>query len=128
MIVADDLNQLAAGKSYIRYINAIPDSSQSNVIINAGGTDIVNQQAAFASVSSFSAVTPGAVTITVNNGGTVNVNRTITLENNKVYTVLLVGEPGSGSTPVEIRYIVNGVIDDAASGRMAGSASAIGSN
>lgn len=127
IVVKDDLNALASGKAYIRYVNAIPDSSQPTVAITAGGTDVVREQAAFAHVSDFKEVSAGSVAIDIANGGTIAANRTITVETNKIYTVLLVGQP-SGTNPVEIRYIVNGVIDANPSGRIAGSAATVSSN
>ncbi|RYY63076.1 MAG: DUF4397 domain-containing protein [Chitinophagaceae bacterium] len=109
VVVKDELNALTAnGTAYVRYINAIPDSSQPNVTIGSGAA----QPAAYKSVSTFTSVPAGPVAISVSNGGTISANRTIDLEANKVYTVLLSGQPTTGSsTPVEIKFISNGTID-----------------
>lgn len=110
VIVRDNFDSLATtGQAYIRFVNAIPDSSQSTVTMVAGGSTIVNASAGFKDVSDFVAATPGSVVITASNGGTINVNRTITLEQNRVYTVLLTGVPGgTGDQAVQIKYIENG--------------------
>jgi uncharacterized protein DUF4397 len=116
VVVNDNFDSLSAssGQAYIRYINAIPDSSQPAVTISANGSNVISNNAAFASVSDFAAATPGQVSINVSNGGTINVSRTITLEQKKVYTVLLLGIPGStaSSDSIQIRYITNGTLDD----------------
>jgi len=131
VIVNDDFSSLSAtnGKAYIRYINAIPDSAQSTVTITANGSNAVNENASFASVSQFVEIEPGTVTIDVSNGSTVAANRTISVEQRKVYTVLLIGDPASTSAEVQIRYIENGTLDeeDVASARTSSSAQVIGS-
>lgn len=122
VVVNDNLEDLSgSGQAFVRYINAIPDSSRPVVTVNAGGNNVVNDNAAFASVSGFTAVTPGDVTVRVSNGGTIEANRTITLEQGKIYTVLLTGKAGSAGTDgVQIRYIQNGTVD-ADAGRSASS-------
>jgi hypothetical protein len=116
VIVEDKLDTLAgAGKAFVRYINAVPDASSPAVTVNVNGTDVVNDNAAFKSVSEFVAIDPGAATVTVSNGGTINATRSITFEQQKIYTILLIGEPGgSGETAVQVKYIQNGEIDETA--------------
>lgn len=129
VIVNDELDSLstASGEAFVRYINAIPDSSQPTVTITAGGSNVVNTPAAYASVSDFVAVSPGDISITVSNGSTIDTNRTLTLEQRKVYTILLTGVPGgSGGSEVQIKFIQNGTVD-ASAGRSA-SASARSTN
>jgi hypothetical protein len=125
VVVHDDIDSLPATSAYIRYINAIPDSSAAvTVKLTAGGTDISNTTAPYASVSAFKAVAPGQVTIDVVNGSTIDKDRTITVEQAKVYTVLLVGVPGSASTPIDIKFITNGTLDgNNGAGRVAAPAS-----
>ena len=109
VIVQDNFDNLTQGKAYIRYINAINGSANASVTIS--GSSVNNSSAAFANVSEFTEVTPGSTTITVTDGSTVNVNRTITTETNKIYTVLL----SSGATSTEsaqIKYIVNGELNN----------------
>ncbi len=78
--------------------------------ITANGTKVINTPAGFSSVSDFVAADPGQVTITVKNGSTIDASRTISLEQGKVYTVLLAGVPGATDTTkaVQIKYILNG--------------------
>jgi hypothetical protein len=111
--VKDSLDDAAsADKAYIRYINAIPDSSAPAVTITAGGTNAVEAGASFTTVSPFTAVAGGDVKIAVNNGGSIAADRTIALENGKIYTALLVGVPGAtdSAKKVQIRFIQNGVV------------------
>lgn len=98
------------GQAYIRYINAIPDSSDPRVTITAGGNTIANGATNYQSVSQFAQVAPGQVTIAINNDGNIQATRTITLEAQKAYTVLLIGVPGStdAATAVQIKFIENG--------------------
>jgi hypothetical protein len=114
VIVQDDFDNLSAatGKAYVRYINAIPDSSNPRVTItDISNNSAVNEQAHFTNVSQFVPVTPGALTVTVSNGSTIQVTNTnVSLLAGYVYTVLLSGIPGSvnSSTAVQIGYIENG--------------------
>lgn len=116
IIVKDNLDSLPSGtgEAYVRYVNAIPDSSiQPLVTISANGTDLFNSNVPFTTVSDFKAVTPGDVSIAVDNGdSTVNASRNITVEGGKIYTVLLFGIPGATDTAkaVQIKYILNGTI------------------
>ncbi|HEV7779669.1 MAG TPA: DUF4397 domain-containing protein [Chitinophagaceae bacterium] len=123
VIVEDKLAPLATTtQAFVRYINAIPDASGPTVTVAVNGTNVINEPAVFKAVSEFTAIDPGAVTITVANGGTISATRTITLEKQKVYTILLSGKPGAtGDFAVQIRYIENGSVDGTA-GRI-GSAS-----
>jgi hypothetical protein len=117
VISHDNIDSLSAsnGKAYIRYINGITDSvNASTVTISAGGSNVVNDNAAYASVSQFTSLNPGEVTIAVKNSNGVDANRNITVEQNKVYTVLLTGVPGEtdDSKKVQIKYILNGTLTD----------------
>jgi hypothetical protein len=110
VLVNDNFDDLTgtAGKAYIRYINAVNGSANSPVTITAGGSEVANDNAAFASVSEFVAVPAGDVTITLN--GSSGVNRTITTTERNVYTVLLTS--GATSTdPAQIKYVTNGILD-----------------
>ncbi|MGV3765269.1 MAG: DUF4397 domain-containing protein [Chitinophagaceae bacterium] len=112
IIVRDNFDSLSStsGKAYIRYINAIPDSSQPQVSIVAGGSNIADDAARFGTVSGFMEVNPGEVAISVNNESNIDLSRTITLEQSKAYTVLLIGLPGATDTTqqTKIRFIENG--------------------
>lgn len=114
IVVNDRIDSLQgkAGIAYIRYINAIPGLGAPKVKIAQNGNDVVNDNAAFGSVSDFAVVQAGQVTINVNSNDTLNVERTITVDERKVYTALLAGKPGVTDTvkAVGIKYIVNGTL------------------
>jgi len=114
VIVQDEIDSLPSTQAYVRYINAIADSSAPTVTIKAGGTDVVNTPAAFSTVSAFTPVNAGDVNIGVANGSNISANRTITVENGKIYTVLLVGLPAATDTAkaVQIKFVLNGTITD----------------
>jgi hypothetical protein len=114
LIVQDHIDTLSSanGEAYVRYVNAIPDSTKPLVTISSGGTNVVNDNAAYATVSDFTGITPGDISITVNNESTFNVNRTISVEGGKIYTILLTGIPEQTDTTkaVQIKFITNGTI------------------
>lgn len=117
VISVDKFSELNAnsGNAYIRYVNGITDSvNRPNVTITAAGNSVMNEDAAYASVSEFKAAAPGEVTITVTAAG-VNATRTITVDQKKVYTVLLTGVPGAtDDSKVQVRFIQNGILTDEA--------------
>ncbi|MGN6420637.1 MAG: DUF4397 domain-containing protein [Pseudobacter sp.] len=117
VISTDNFDSLSAssGKAYVRYINAIADSvNAAAVTITANGSSVVNNNAVYATVSEFKEVNPGEVTIAVKSSNGVDVNRTISLEPKKVYTVLLSGIPKetNESSKVQIRFVTNGTLTD----------------
>lgn len=113
IITVDNLDSLPStnGNAYIRFINAIPDSTHPSVVISANGSNIFNGQAGFGMVSEFKAVSPGSVTIDISGGAGIDADRTISAEANKIYTVLFSGVANSTSTPVTIKYVTNGTLD-----------------
>jgi len=116
IVVRDDIDSNAtADKAYIRYINAIPDSSAPVVSITSGGTSVSEATAGFSTVSNFIPVTAGDVKIAASNGSNISTDRTLTVENGKVYTVLIVGVPGAtdNEKKLQIRYVVNGSVPSA---------------
>lgn len=118
IVVKDPLDSLpvVSGKAYIRYINAVVDGGETEVTISNGGGNLVNQNATFATVSDFVEAEAGDVTIAINNSDNVQADRTITLEDRKVYTILLTGIAGSddAATKVQIKYIENGTLTEEA--------------
>lgn len=115
LVVKDELDSLTAtaGKAWVRYINAIPDTANApTVTIASAGTNVVNETGTYGTVSPFVMVNAGDVNTAVNNGESIAATRTIALEQNKVYTVLLTGLPATGDStrPVEIKFITNGTI------------------
>jgi hypothetical protein len=122
IVSVDNFDSLSgsSGNAYVRYINAVTDSVNTpTVTIAAGGNNIVNENAAYGAVSEFKAVAPGDVNIAIKNNNGVDANRTISLEQKKVYTVLLLGTPGAtnDAQKVQIRFIANGTLSDSTSGQ-----------
>ena len=113
-IVRDNVDSLSStsGQAYVRYINAIPDSTQPTVTISASDAQAFNGNAPFATVSSFKGVTPGDLDIAVTNGSTINAKRTITTQSGNVYTILISGMPGASDSTqaVQIKYVKNGIV------------------
>ncbi len=113
VVVNDELDSLAAGtgKAWVRYINAIPDSVSAAPVVTIG-ENTVNETAAYATVSSFKQVNAGAVNTGITNGTNIVASRSITLEQNKIYTVLFVGIPAStdSAKAVQVKFIQNGTI------------------
>lgn len=114
VITNDNFDSLTSttGKAYVRYINAIPDSTQPAVTFTANGSDVINSNVSFTDISDFKEISTGNVEVKVSNNTTINASRTITLEQGKVYTILLVGIPGQTDTTkaVQIKYITNGSV------------------
>ncbi len=96
--------------SYVRYINAVPDSNAINVSMSSNGTTFINEPSTYSKVSEFTPVTPGEVQVNLTGGDLpVKANRNITLETGKAYTVLVVGLPAATDTSkaVQIKFIKN---------------------
>lgn len=114
IVVQDNYDSLTAssGKAYIRYVNAIAGAASSNVTIASGETNVVSNDASFGQVSPFVAVAPGSLNINVSNGG--SASRTITVAQQKAYTILLMGQPGQtdSTKAMQIRFIENGTVTD----------------
>ena len=115
IIVRDNFDSLtsASGNAFVRYVNAIPDSSlQPTVTISSGGNDVFDTSAVFTGVSDFKGITPGDISININTESGDTANRTINVEQGKIYTILLVGEPSTTDSTkmLQIKYIQNGQV------------------
>lgn len=115
IVVNDSLRSLVAtpGQAFVRYINAIADSSASPVVtIASNDGNVVNNPAPFGSVSAFTKISAGNIVINVNNSDKISANRTIAVDEKKVYTILLVGNPAAtdSTKKVQIKFIQNGTI------------------
>ncbi len=113
VIAEDKLIPLTAttGKAWVRYVNAIADTAAVPVVtISSNGDNTINEPAAYARVSEFQLVNAGAININVTDSATITANRTITVEENKIYTLLLVGVPAATDPAkiVQVKYIQNG--------------------
>lgn len=114
IMVADGLDTLHGmeDKAYLRCINAIDDPAAPEVNVTASGITL-DTTLAFGSLSPFTALPAGDVSIRVSFGGGAATERTIQAEEQKVYTVLLLGNPAaaSGSSDtLQIRYVPNGTL------------------
>lgn len=114
VIVNDGLDSLHASgsKSYIRYMNAIPDSGGATVIFaDAQNNNITDSNIAFNTVSSFMPVDTGNLNVSLTSGGKM-VSRSIPMKEENAYTILLIGVPNGNSAAdsLQIRYIINGNI------------------
>lgn len=114
VVTDDNLDSIpsSTGNAFVRYINAIPDSSQPVVTITANGTDVVKKNVPFGTVSDFTGIAPGDITVNVSNGSNIAADRTITLVKDQVYTMLIMGMPNATDTAkaVKIKYIINGTV------------------
>lgn len=115
VIVNDSLTKMtvSTGHAFVRYINAIPDSTVSPMVnISYNGSNIVNTIAGFGTVSGFTKVNAGTINVGVNSGDSINATRSIPVEESKAYTILLTGMPRATDTTksVKIKYITNGTI------------------
>lgn len=99
-------------KTYVRFVNAIPDSTSSTVSIVGGANIIFNGLSKYKEVSEFKEIPSGDVRVQIDNESTIDKSRTITLEKGKIYTVLLSGIPESTNTDfkVDIKFIVNATL------------------
>lgn len=114
LVTDDNLDSLptSTGNAFVRYINAIPDSSDPVVTIVSNGTDKVKENASFGKVSDFTEIAPGDISLNVTNESTISASRTIAVQKDGVYTVLIMGMPGAADTTkaVQIKYILNGTV------------------
>lgn len=122
VVTHDNFDSLSAssGKAYVRYINAVADSvNASAVTIAKGGSNVVSDNAAFGHVSDFTAVDPGEISVAIKQGSAIDASRNITVEEKKVYTVLLLGVPGATDDvkKVQIRFVENGTLTDEDGGK-----------
>lgn len=116
IVVEDKLIPLTAttGKAWVRYVNAIADTLASPIVtVSSNGDNTINEPASFARVSEFQLVNAGPITIDVTDGAAISTIRTITVEENKIYTLLLVGVPNETDPTkiVQVKYIQNGQLN-----------------
>lgn len=116
IVVEDKLIPLTAttGKAWVRYVNAIADTAANSIVtVSSNGDNTINESASFARVSEFQLVNAGPITINVTDSAAISANRTITVEENKIYTLLLVGVPNETDPAkiVQVKYIQNGQLN-----------------
>lgn len=115
LITRDNFDSLPAAnpQAYVRYINAIPDSSHPTVTLTVDGTAANTASAGFGTLSNFIAIPTGTLHIAVSNGGSIQTTRDIPTTTAKVYTILIVGVPGSTdpTQAVQLKYVENGTLN-----------------
>ncbi len=101
--------QVDKTKTFVRFVNAIPDSSSSNVTISSGAENIFTGLSKYKEVSEFKEIPSGDVMVKLNNESTIDTSRTISLDKGKIYTVLLTGIPASTNNDfkIDIKFITN---------------------
>ncbi len=113
LVLNDNIDSLSTGSgfAFVRYVNAVPDSSKADFSITQNANNVLNANASFATASDFKSVNPGDITVTASVEN-YSVNRTISVEKDKVYTVMLMGIPQATDTAkaVQIKYILNGTV------------------
>ncbi|HRE51983.1 MAG TPA: DUF4397 domain-containing protein [Flavitalea sp.] len=113
IIVRDKYENLsdASGKTFLRYVNAIPDSSDLTVTIAATGANISVPGIHYAHVSDFVSLNNGLdVVVRISNGNDVETEGIFNFVNGRVYTVVFTGIPGTGdeSKSVKIHSVMTG--------------------
>jgi len=115
VFVEDRLSTLprGTGNAYIRFVNAIPDPSESNVIVTNSGNVVLNVNGNYGTVSEFQPVLPGNLNVSVVNANhTIDATRSFTVKKDEIYTVLFAGVPLSVDTTrnIKILYNQNGLV------------------
>jgi len=98
------------GNAFVRYLYGIADSSHAHVTIEKDGNKIFDENNSFGNISDFKPIAPGDVSVSVkSDDNTINTQRTLTLQSNGVYTVLLQGFAQTLDTTQQIKigYIQN---------------------
>lgn len=113
-IVEDKLASIpkSTEKSFIRYLYAIPDSLGAHVTISNAGINTFDENNTYGNITGFKQLEPGNVVVKIKNGsGDIDEQRTVDLEANGIYTILLQGTTQSTDTlqKVKISMIKNGV-------------------
>lgn len=112
VVVNDSLDKLQAqaGKAYIRYVEAIPTVQNLQVTVTDNNAQpVISESANYKDVSDFVTIPADSVTIRVVKN-TLQKERTIYLDERKVYTVLLVGDTLNQGQNIQIKYLINGKV------------------
>lgn len=115
LVVIDALDSLSgtSGVSYIRYVNAVADSVVPTVTLATTDSTLMAAPASYREVSPFAKVPATEVTISLSLNNQIVHKRTITVEQQKVYTVLLLGNFNAAPAApdsLQIRYVTNGTL------------------
>lgn len=112
VFVEDKFSSLptTTGNAFVRYINAVTGDQESNISISKGSDPLFDDANKLGFVSDFKEVTPGDIDIASVQEGSSPVTRSITVEQNGIYTVLIAGIPGTTDAEkgIQIKFIKNG--------------------
>ncbi len=112
-LVEDKLSSIpkSTGKSFVRYLYAIPDSLGSHVTVSNSGINTFDESNTYGNISEFKQIEPGNVDVKIMNGsGDIDLQRSLSLQSDGIYTILLQGTTQSTDTlqKVKINLIKNG--------------------
>ncbi len=114
-IVKDEYDSMStsAGRAFIRFVYAVPDSSKPVVTMKSADSTAEYEGVRYSDVSSFIPVTPGNIEVNANNDSTIQVSRAIEVEQNKVYTIMIMGmtHATDETKAIQIKYITNGTLE-----------------
>ena len=113
LVVEDKYDELTTtnGNVFLRYFNAIPDSSKLTVTITPeGNSPITDANVGFGAISGFKELTPGNVTVSINNGSNIVASKKKEgIKSNEVYAVVLAGIPSStGADSIDVKFALLG--------------------
>lgn len=115
IIVNDSFPSLhdSSGKAYVRFVNAIPDSSTATIsALSPADSVLLSIFSSYTSVSAYKEITPGSVTFKLDAKGFFSIKSAFAIEENKSYTLLLTGMYGEKdpAKSVRIRCLLNGAV------------------
>lgn len=115
VFVEDNLQSIPSGtgNAFVRFVNGIPDSSESNVLVYSGADEVVNTSMKYSNVTGFQPVTPGDVSVNVVSADhLIDASRTVSLKKDGIYTFLLMGIPTAVDTAQEVKitYVQNALV------------------
>lgn len=106
VFVEDPLDSLdaTAEKAFVRYVNGVTGDDETTVSITSESAVVFNGTDEMGKVSDFKEVTPGTISVTVTNPGRDgSVTRDLEVAKNGVYTVLVIGTPGSADEDKDVQ-------------------------
>ena len=112
LVIADrvDSSIIGTSKSYVRYVNAIADSADQHFVVTRGPSTVSDTTLKYTGVGAVRPIDPGELTFSVYDGATVKASKIVTMEANKLYTVILYGIPSATdeTNKVKVAHIING--------------------
>lgn len=114
LIVEDKILSLpkSTGKSFVRYLFAIPDSLGAHITVGNGTVNFFDENNFYSHISEFKETAQGGINASVKNGsGDIDEQHAFNLEANGIYTIIFQGTSRATDTlqKVKINMIQNGV-------------------